>query len=386
VLILLCVARFGRALSAIVSLATLISFLSFLFARAPLSIDQLNIGIDCFGICGDADGDGDAGRTSATLAMIGGLDLPNLAGTESFVIAIDLNLDVADVLPSFVPNLIVPFDYIIGVPGGQPADAEANPMPGSMEVPFIPCSVGATGNDLFGMRLCFGLYNYQLTAAVPLARRMLSPATDSNGTVWPTNNYNPTNALDWPTQSQPDLEWAIGQVANLRATKGAGFTRSNKEPWSLLIQAFSGSFQDAGIGEDYVPSQTDYDDIQFPCLELDACDVCLGDNSTCLDCAGVPNGARARVRVCSSCIHALRRPQHLRSLRHLRRQQQRVPRLRGQGQRRRHVRRVRRVQRRRQPLPRLSRREQRCVDKRVCVDVALTVRRRSGCLRRLRRL
>jgi len=265
--------------------------------------DTLLIGMDCFGVCGDADGDGDAGSAGATLVAIGGQDLPNLAQSESFVISLDLNLDVADVLPSFVPNLIVPFDYIIGIPGGQPANAEANPGPN--EVPYLACSIGSngaqlTGSALLGMQQCFGLYNYQLTAAVPLARRTVSLATLPNGTAWPTANYNPSNVANWPVASQPNLEWMVGQISALRASKGAGFTRSNKEPWSLLIQAFSGSFQDAGIGEDYIPSQNDYLNVQFPCLELDACDICLGDGSTCLDCAGIPNGATV-YDVCDVC-------------------------------------------------------------------------------------
>jgi len=260
--------------------------------------DQLLIGIDCFGICGDADGDGDAGRTGTTLMSIGGLDLPNLAQTESFAIAIDLNLDVADVLPSFVPGIIVPFDFIIGVPGGQPANAELNPGPN--EVPFLPCSLEHSGNNLLGMQECFGIYRYQLTASVPLARRFLAPLQQSNGTQWPAFNYNPSNTFDWPTSAQPHLEWAIGEIANLRASVGAGFTRSNKEPWSLLVQAFSGSLQDAGFGEDYIPSQVDYLNIQFPCLELDVCDICLGNGDTCLDCSGIPNGP-TRYDVCDVC-------------------------------------------------------------------------------------
>jgi len=260
--------------------------------------DILLIGIDCFGICGDADGDGDAGPTGSVLQSIGGLDLSNLAQTESFAIAIDLNLDVADVLPSFVPGIIVPFDYIIGIPGGQPANAQANPGPN--DVPFLPCSVGKTGNDLFGMQQCFGLYDYQLTASVPLSRRMVSLLKQADGSTWPTTNYNPSNVLNWPTSAQPHLEWTIANIANLRASKGAGFTRSNKEPWSLLIQAFSGSVQDAGFGEDYLPSQVDYLNVQFPCLELDACDVCLGNGDTCLDCAGVPNGANV-YDICDVC-------------------------------------------------------------------------------------
>lgn len=45
--------------------------------------DELHIGINCFGICGDADGDGDSGRTSSVLAGLGGSDLPKYAFARS---------------------------------------------------------------------------------------------------------------------------------------------------------------------------------------------------------------------------------------------------------------------------------------------------------------
>merc|ERR1711991_881040 len=40
--------------------------------------DVLQIGIDCFGICGDADGDGDPGASSLALALARRLGLPRL--------------------------------------------------------------------------------------------------------------------------------------------------------------------------------------------------------------------------------------------------------------------------------------------------------------------
>jgi hypothetical protein len=242
--------------------------------------DTLLIGLDCFGICGDADGDGDAGRTSAILASIGGVDLPNLADTESFTTAIDLNLDVADVLPSYDVEAIVPFDFIIGVPAGQPAPPAV-----------LACSIDKVNtDDLFNFENCFGIYNYQLTAEVSLARRYESLLMTSNGTAWPVYNYNPNDVFDWPTPTQPNLEWTIGDVSTLRASKGVGFVQSNREPWEMLVQVYAGSSLDAGIGDDYVPSQFDYAQVLFSVPLFDQCDVNLGNNDTCSDCKGIPNG------------------------------------------------------------------------------------------------
>jgi hypothetical protein len=39
-------------------------------------LDQLHIGVNCWSVCGDADGDGDAGRTSAILEQRGGSTCP----------------------------------------------------------------------------------------------------------------------------------------------------------------------------------------------------------------------------------------------------------------------------------------------------------------------
>jgi len=54
---------------------------------------QLHVGLDFFGIAGDADGDGVDGFTSPWLAANGGADYPDLAGSESICIAFDFDQD-----------------------------------------------------------------------------------------------------------------------------------------------------------------------------------------------------------------------------------------------------------------------------------------------------
>ena len=247
--------------------------------------DDLLIGIDCFGVCGDADGDGNPGSAGVDLAKLGGQDLPDLARGEGIAIVLDFNQDVADFLPSFVQDLLVPFDFVIGIPAGQPAEAVANPT--GNQIPFLPCTIGKTGDELFNMKNCFGLYDYQLTTAVNIARRFLKPHTNPDtGAVWPVVNANPN-----PSKAQPDLEWKIKDISVLKEQIGAGFVNNQRKgPWEILIQAFAGSFLDAGVGEDYLPSQTNYELVSFQCLEFDVCDVCLGNGDTCSDCAGIANG------------------------------------------------------------------------------------------------
>ena len=90
--------------------------------------DNMHIGLDCFAgacarvrraaarsiahaplcaVCGDADGDGDAGSSSPQLVARGGDDLADFGGSESVVIALDVDLDNN-------------FDFVIGYPGEAP--------------------------------------------------------------------------------------------------------------------------------------------------------------------------------------------------------------------------------------------------------------------------
>jgi hypothetical protein len=55
--------------------------------------DQLDVGIEYFGIAGDVDGDGFDGVSSPWLAANGGIDLPNLEMTESICIVFDFDQD-----------------------------------------------------------------------------------------------------------------------------------------------------------------------------------------------------------------------------------------------------------------------------------------------------
>ncbi|QDV34236.1 hypothetical protein [Tautonia plasticadhaerens] len=64
------------------------------------SADRMYLGLNFFGIAGDADGDGDPGSLSVGM----GKDMPSLGGMESIVVALDLNLDGVPDVVSGVPT------------------------------------------------------------------------------------------------------------------------------------------------------------------------------------------------------------------------------------------------------------------------------------------
>jgi len=68
--------------------------------------DTLAVGVNFFGIAGDADGDGDPGRTDPRTAVAGGVDLPGLGGRETISVAFDLDNNNT-------------FDIIAGVPADK---------------------------------------------------------------------------------------------------------------------------------------------------------------------------------------------------------------------------------------------------------------------------
>ncbi len=51
--------------------------------------DKMYVGVDCYIICGDVDGDGDPGSASPELQAVQANDLPDLAGGETFAFLID---------------------------------------------------------------------------------------------------------------------------------------------------------------------------------------------------------------------------------------------------------------------------------------------------------
>ncbi len=210
------------------------------------NIRELYIGVDYFGIAGDADGDGFPSDASTELESIGGQDLPDMARTETLAIQMDLNLDGI-------------FDVIAGVPTGDPIG-------------------GSLGCPNFDLNDCFGVYNYLDTSSVSVGSRFLS-LTDFD-----------SNLFALPSSDVPDIEF---NIENWDELAGWDDIEPNTcQTFEFDIQIFSGSFEDAGIGEDFIPSQqsattvslevcADCEGIPFGPNVNDGCGICGGDGSTC---------------------------------------------------------------------------------------------------------
>jgi hypothetical protein len=156
------------------------------------SEDTMYVGLDFYGIAGDADGDGDPGHTGPILASLGGVDEPDLGGTESIVLLMDTNLDKK-------------YELAVGV------NATANVSSfGTYE--FV-------GDD-YAPAFCFG------------KRLSLDPAT----------------LYANPSASKPDIEFTIAPFSKLQ-----GFSNSPSESFSFRTTLFAGSLVDFGIGDDLVP-------------------------------------------------------------------------------------------------------------------------------------
>jgi len=241
--------------------------------------NALHIGINCFGVCGDADGDGDAGVTSPELDALGGKDLPDFTGSESFAVAIDFG-------DEFGGEINGQFDFVIGYPGGNAANN------------VLSCTLNKPNDTLFNSVDCFGLYVAAQVLGTNLGTSFVEPQVlpGVQGVLpHPATDHNPK-----PSLSKPDLEWTIDDLSGLRAKANLpAVDRNGILPWALGFRAFAGSFQDAGIGEDNMPA-SGFVRVDFLCQVFDRCDVCGGNDSTCLDCAGTPNGA-SRYDRCDVC-------------------------------------------------------------------------------------
>jgi len=219
------------------------------------------------------------------LAGLGGVDTPDLASGESFAMALSFDLNVANVLPSFSPNPNVPWNVMLGVPA-----VDSDSLAARLN---LPCLSGkrATDANFADQASCFGLYEYLDVTDIPLASRFGAPQL-LNGQPWPVSFFaTPTNGL----------EWTISNVTALRTLYGGDFYASRAinpyNPWAFLAQLYAGSTVDATIGDEYVPNQFDYINLQLPCysccpfdqngpaggvyLTKDACGVCGGDGSSC---------------------------------------------------------------------------------------------------------
>ena len=191
-----------------------------LFYDAPT--DTLYVGLAFYGICSDADGDGDPGRTSAGLAFLGGTDAPDLGPTESLAFFLDIDEDGT-------------FDLITGVPAtGGLSGFTAAAFDGS---PFAPA-------------FAFG-------APQP---------------AW-TGVHSGS-----PSADRPDFELTIPRFSQIPTSSGAD--QAGTFAWS----AFAGSFSDAGVGEDFFPGvgQTEVGEVPM-CGDGVTCDGEACDDGNLID-------------------------------------------------------------------------------------------------------
>lgn len=159
-----------------------------------VATDILYVGIDCYGICGDADGDGDPGHTGPILAGFGGVDHPDLAETESLSLLLDTDHDWN------AQTGAGDFEVVVGVPGAS----------------------GSTVAD-------FGIYRFVGT-----------PYDIAFGYGEPLPNA--TSYYASPNASAPDFEFSIAEFSTL----------PDLIPYTFQIRLFAGSLEDDGIGEDYL--------------------------------------------------------------------------------------------------------------------------------------
>jgi cysteine-rich repeat protein len=157
----------------------------------PLT-DTLFFGIRTYGVATDVDGDGDPNRTSPELAGLGGVDLPDIGGAESFALLLDLDEDGI-------------LDVIAGVPNG--ADASGYVVAQFLGTPVAP--------------------------AVSFGPPLAAPFQGS--------------LFGAPTAAAPHLEFTLPNFSTLPSSTGA--------PVGLdfSMGVFLGSLSDAGIGEDFYP-------------------------------------------------------------------------------------------------------------------------------------
>jgi hypothetical protein len=152
--------------------------------------NRLYVGLDFLGICGDADGNGDAGSTAPWLAAMTGSDLPGLQGMEAICVLFDFDQDGQ-------------WDLVAG-----------NRM---LDDPILDGYYQSTVNGpVFSLPLAFN-------PADP-------PLVDSH--------------FHQPAPGSPDYELVIKDVAAWLVPAGTGSC--------FDVAVFTGSYADAGIGEDFM--------------------------------------------------------------------------------------------------------------------------------------
>ncbi len=179
-----------------------------LYMEYDPATDIMYVGIDCFVICGDADGDGNPDAAgdilgkSVTDGGLGGVDAPLFGAGESFGLLIDTNNDF---------------------------DAQAGT--GNFEV-----VIGVNEADDLS---AIGAFTYLDEIGFQLA-----------GDTWGDRLPNTVALYAAPNSAAPDLEFTIADFSTL-----PGFTAGNGLG-AYQIHLGMGSGIDDGIGEDFAPDQS----------------------------------------------------------------------------------------------------------------------------------
>jgi hypothetical protein len=157
--------------------------------------DILYVGVNSYGIVGDADGDGDPGHET----WGGGTDWPDLESTETVAVYFDL-----DMVGPF--SMSTSWDVIVGV-----------------------------GSDMIFSD--FGIYN-TLTSS--------NPSSNFGTQITGHDGLTPTN----PSAASPDWEFSITNFSSL--LQDSAKATPDIDPGSFRVGAFMGSIEDGSIGEDYI--------------------------------------------------------------------------------------------------------------------------------------
>lgn len=171
-----------------------------LYLDYDAATDTMYVGIDCFTICGDTDGDGDPGGTSDILARLGGKDIPDFGPGESFGLLID-------------------------------TDNDYTPSGGDFDV-----VIGVRDNDNLSQ---IGAFEYTGLISEEMVNK-----------VWGNRLPNTVTIFQSPSAAAPDLEFTIANFSTL-----PGFT--GQIPPSYKLHLGMGALGvDDGIGEDFMPDQS----------------------------------------------------------------------------------------------------------------------------------
>jgi hypothetical protein len=205
-------------------------------AYSPIQ-NRMYFGIDCFGICGDADGDGDPGRIFPGLGTtFTAQDLPNLGGSETFSVVVDLNQDGTH-------------DIIMGI--SSIVSGNFQNIPNAL--------VGCPGPDC-----TWQVYTYVADKNEDFGNRYGVSLKD---------RFPATLAFN-PSAQQPDLEWTVSNWSKMQGLFPNPFN------WQVLFEVFAGSFVDGGIGEDRMPNEAKPGALRFLCWEIKPEDLVWPNNIT----------------------------------------------------------------------------------------------------------